>query len=110
MCVAPAADTFAISLKEAEAVGCRVKYSDYVVPSIDRHVLQDDKGCWRASRCPIPRGRADAGFSRAVRGALGGFPSGLGAVLVGPWTIAMLLRNPEIMVWTRSTIRRSSTT
>src|SRR5215475_12012215 len=30
--------------KEAEAVGCHVKYSDYVVPSIDRHVLQDDKG------------------------------------------------------------------
>src|SRR5207245_4129017 len=30
--------------KEAEAVGCRVKYSDYVVPSIDQHVLQDDKG------------------------------------------------------------------
>src|SRR5919197_4013661 len=29
--------------KEAEAFGCRVKYSDYVVPSIDRHVLQDDK-------------------------------------------------------------------
>jgi len=28
--------------KEAEAVGCRVKYSDYVVPPIDRHVLQDD--------------------------------------------------------------------
>src|SRR6478736_3409240 len=25
------------------------------------------------------------------------FPSGLGAVLVGPWTIAMLLRNPELM-------------
>ncbi len=27
--------------KEAEAVGCRVKYSDYVVPSIDQHVLQE---------------------------------------------------------------------
>src|SRR5213596_4156549 len=27
--------------KEAEAFGCRVKYSDYVVPSIERHVLED---------------------------------------------------------------------
>jgi uroporphyrinogen-III decarboxylase len=33
-----------------------------------------------------------------VRGALGGAAAErLGAVLVGPWTIAMLLRNPEIM-------------
>ena len=30
--------------KEAEAFGCGVKYSDYVVPSIDRHVLDPDKG------------------------------------------------------------------
>src|ERR671918_3291 len=29
--------------KEAEAFGCRVKYSDYVVPSIDTHVLPEDK-------------------------------------------------------------------
>ena len=27
--------------KEAEAFGCRVKYSDYVVPSIEAHVLED---------------------------------------------------------------------
>ena len=40
--------------KEAEAFGCRVKYSDYVVPSIDQHVLQDDKAGWRGSRFPIP--------------------------------------------------------
>src|SRR5437899_2255619 len=30
--------------KEAEAVGCRVKYSDYVVPSIDQHVPQGRTG------------------------------------------------------------------
>src|SRR5258706_11161984 len=29
--------------KEAEAFGCRVKYSDYVVPSIERHVLEDKR-------------------------------------------------------------------
>src|SRR6195256_5198999 len=29
--------------KEAEAFGCRGKYSDYVVPSIDAHVLAEDK-------------------------------------------------------------------
>src|SRR5918994_5859694 len=27
--------------KEAEAFGCGVKYSDYVVPSIETHVLED---------------------------------------------------------------------
>src|SRR5262249_58763997 len=27
--------------KEAEAFGCQVKYSDYVVPSIEKHVLED---------------------------------------------------------------------
>src|SRR5437667_320096 len=36
--------------KEAEAIGCHVKYSDYVVPSIDRHVLQDDKDIVGRSR------------------------------------------------------------
>ena len=40
--------------KEAEAVGCRVKYSDYVVPSIDRHVLQDDKGLLAKLEVPDP--------------------------------------------------------
>src|ERR671925_1207431 len=44
--------------KEAEAVGCRVKYSDYVVPSIDQHVLQDDKGL--LARLEIPEPRRDA--------------------------------------------------
>jgi len=38
--------------KEAEAVGCHVKYSDYVVPSIDQHVLQDDKG--KLARLEVP--------------------------------------------------------
>src|SRR2546421_7042996 len=40
--------------KEAEAVGCRVKYSDYVVPSIDQHVLQDDKGVLARLEVPDP--------------------------------------------------------
>ena len=40
--------------KEAEALGCRVKYSDYVVPSIDRHVLQDDKGLLAKFEVPDP--------------------------------------------------------
>src|SRR2546425_12927548 len=38
--------------KEAEAIGCHVKYSDYVVPSIDQHVLQDDKG--KLARLEVP--------------------------------------------------------
>ena len=85
--------------KEAEALGCRVKYSDYVVPSIDQHVLQDDKG--RLARLEVPDpyrdGRLPAFLEQCEALSAARFPSGLGAVLVGPWTIAMLLRNPEIM-------------
>src|SRR5215510_9713447 len=40
--------------KEAEAIGCRVKYSDYVVPSIDKHVLESDKGKLATLEVPDP--------------------------------------------------------
>ena len=85
--------------KEAEALGCRVKYSDYVVPSIDRHVLQDDKGLLAKLEVPDPykAGRLPAFLEQCQALSSAGVPSPLGAVLVGPWTIAMLLRNPEIM-------------
>src|SRR5215510_10193386 len=79
--------------KEAEAIGCRVKYSDYVVPSIDRHVLQDDKG--RLARLEVPDplkdGRLPAFLEQCAALSAARLPSGLGAVLTGPWTIAMLL-------------------
>jgi uroporphyrinogen decarboxylase len=85
--------------KEAEAVGCRVKYSDYVVPSIDRHVLQDDKA--RLARLEVPDpyrdGRLPAFLEQCQALSAAKLPSALGAVLVGPWTIAMLMRNPELM-------------
>jgi uroporphyrinogen decarboxylase len=85
--------------KEAEALGCRVKYSDYVVPSIDRHVLQEDKGLLAKFEVPDPykAGRLPAFLEQCEVLSAAKFPSGLGAVLVGPWTIAMLLRNPELM-------------
>ena len=55
--------------KEAEAFGCRVKYSDYVVPSIDQHVLQDDKGGLARLAMPDPYATAPPpGLPRAVRG------------------------------------------
>jgi hypothetical protein len=57
--------------KEGEAVGCHVKYSDYVVPSIDEHVLQDDKGLLARLEVPIRSGRPASRLPRAVRGALG---------------------------------------
>jgi uroporphyrinogen decarboxylase len=84
--------------KEAEALGCRVKYSDYVVPSIDRHVLQDDKALLARLEVPDPykAGRLPAFLEQCEALSASKFPSGLGAVLVGPWTIA-ILRNPEIM-------------
>src|SRR2546427_13024525 len=40
--------------KEAEAFGCRVKDSAYVVPSIDGHVLDEDKGKLASIAMPDP--------------------------------------------------------
>src|SRR5437879_10537956 len=81
------------------AVGCHVKYSDSVVPSIDQHVLQHDKVRLARLEIPDPRrdGRLPAFLEQCEALSAARFPSPLGAVLVGPWTIAMLLRNPELM-------------
>jgi uncharacterized protein (DUF169 family)/uroporphyrinogen-III decarboxylase len=86
--------------KEAEATGCRVKYSDYVVPSIETHVLQEDKGRLATMEVPDPRrdGRLP-GFLELCEGLMAArLPTAVGAVAVGPWTIAMLMRNPEVML------------
>src|SRR5574342_159494 len=86
--------------KEAEATGCRVKYSDYVVPSIETHVLHDDKGALARLEVPDPLkdGRLP-GFLELCEGLVAAkFPTAVGAVAVGPWTIAMLMRNPEVML------------
>jgi len=85
--------------KEAEAIGCHVKYSDYVVPSIDRHVLQDDRARLARLEIPDPKrdGRLPAFLEQCAALSSAKLPSALGAVLVGPWTIAMLMRNPELM-------------
>src|SRR5499426_2131619 len=73
--------------KEAEATGCRVKYSDYVVPSIETHVLQEDKGA--LARLEIPDPQRDArlpGFLELGEGLVAAkFPTAVGAVAVGPW-------------------------
>jgi len=86
--------------KEAEAFGCRVKYSDYVVPSIDAHVLHDDKA--KLARLPMPDPYKTArlpGFLEQCAALVRAKPpTAIGAVAVGPWTIAMLLRNPETML------------
>src|SRR5262249_34855521 len=85
--------------KEAEAIGCRVKYSDYVVPSIDRHVLQDDKGKLATLEVPDPfkAGRLPGFLEQCQALSSAKVPSPLGSVNVGPWTIAMLMRNPELL-------------
>jgi len=69
------------------------------VPSIDRHVLQDDKGLLARLEVPEPdkAGRLPDFLEQCQALSAAKFPSGLGAVLVGPWTVAMLLRNPELM-------------
>ena len=86
--------------KEAEATGCRVKYSDYVVPSIESHVLQDDKSL--LARLPVPDPYRTArlpGFLEQCEALVKAAPpAAMGAVAVGPWTIAMLMRNPEVML------------
>jgi uroporphyrinogen decarboxylase len=62
-------------------------------------VLQDDKGLLAKLEIPDPRrdGRLPAFLEQCEALSAARLPSGLGAVLVGPWTIAMLLRNPELM-------------
>ena len=86
--------------KEAEAFGCRVKYSDYVVPSIDQHVLQDDKTALARLAMPDPykTGRLPGFLEQCDALVKAKPPTAIGAVAVGPWTIAMLLRNPETML------------
>ena len=78
-----------------------MKYSDYVVPSIDEHVLHEDKARpGQAARCPIPYKTARLpGFLEQCEALVKAKPpTAIGAVAVGPWTIAMLLRNPEMML------------
>ncbi len=86
--------------KEAEAFGCRVKYSDWVVPSIDQHVLHEDKSA--LARLPMPdpyrTGRLPGFLEQCEALVRAKPPTAIGAVAVGPWTIAMLLRNPETML------------
>jgi uroporphyrinogen decarboxylase len=86
--------------KEAEATGCQVKYSDYVVPSIEGHVLGEDKG--KLARIPMPDPYQTArlpGFLEQCEALVKAAPpAAMGAVAVGPWTIAMLMRNPEVML------------
>jgi MtaA/CmuA family methyltransferase len=86
--------------KEAEAFGCRVKYSDYVVPSIDQHVLDDDKRKLATLTMPDPykTGRLPGFLEQCEALVKAKPPTAIGAVAVGPWTIAMLLRNPETML------------
>src|SRR5207244_5903371 len=83
----------------AAAIGCPVKSSDYVVPPIDRHVLQDDRVRLATLEIPDPKrdGRLPAFLEQCAALSSAKLPSALGAVLVGPWTIAMLMRNPELM-------------
>jgi MtaA/CmuA family methyltransferase len=86
--------------KEAEATGCKVKYSDYVVPSIETHVIQDDKGKLAGLEIPDPLKAARLpAFLEVCEGLMAAkLPTAVGAVAVGPWTIAMLMRNPEVML------------
>ena len=86
--------------KEAEAFGCGVKYSGL------RRALDRGATCWRtrpslrqARDARSLRDGAAARLPRAVRGAREGSAArGHRRRRGGPWTIAMLLRNPEMML------------
>ena len=85
--------------KEAEAFGCTVKYSDYVVPSIETHILEDKADLARLTMPDPYRTARLPGFLDQCEALVKAAPPGdMGAVAVGPWTIAMLLRNPETML------------
>src|SRR5438034_989203 len=57
------------------------------------------KGGFTRLEIPDPKrhGRLPAFLEQCAALTSAGLPSALGAVLVGPWTIAMLMRNPELM-------------
>ncbi len=82
--------------KEAEAAGCTVKWSDTIVPSISEHFLGEDKGKLARMNIPDPKSAARLPmFLELCEGLMAAkLPTGLGAVLTGPWTVAMLLRGP----------------
>ena len=85
--------------KEAEAFGCRVKYSDYVVPSIEAHVLEDKSHLAKlVMPDPYKTARLPGFLEQCAALVKAAPPAAIGAVAVGPWTIAMLLRNPEMML------------
>ncbi len=85
--------------KEAEAFGCGVKYSDYVVPSIETHVLEDKANLAKlAMPDPYKTARLPGFLEQCEALVKAAPPTAIGAVAVGPWTIAMLLRNPEMML------------
>ena len=49
------AATYTRIVKEAEAAGCTVKWSDTIVPSISEHVLAEDKGGLARMNIPDPK-------------------------------------------------------
>jgi uroporphyrinogen decarboxylase len=84
--------------KEAEAAGCQVKWSDTIVPSISGHVLGGEHKA-RLARMNIPNVKGDGRlpmFLELCEGIVAsGLPAAMGAVVTGPWTVAMLMRGPE---------------
>src|SRR2546430_819720 len=67
---------------------------------MDRHVLHDDKAGLAKLALPDPYKTARLpGFLEQCEALVKAKPpTAIGAVAVGPWTIAMLLRNPETML------------
>src|SRR5258705_10968049 len=85
--------------KEAEAFGCGVKYSDYVVPSIETHILEDKASLARlVMPDPYQTGRLPGFLEQCEALVKAKPPAAIGAVAVGPWTRRLLPGYPEVMV------------
>jgi uroporphyrinogen decarboxylase len=87
-------------VREAEAAGCKVKWSETIVPTISEHVLGEDKGKLARMNVPDPKsaGRLPM-FLELCEGLMAAkLPTGVGAVMAGPWTVSMLLRRPESLL------------
>ena len=99
--------------KEAEAFGCRVKYSDYVVPSIDAARAarrQGEAGAPGHARSVRRRRGCPASSSSARRWCRPSPPTAIGAVAVGPGRSPCCSATPRRCCSTPSRTRSSSTT
>ena len=85
---------------EVEAMGARVEFPDDDMPRLRSYLLGDDKGKLSSLAVPDPAksGRLPVYFEACKRVAGAVKESPVGAVLSGPWTLAINLRGAENLI------------